>query len=611
VSGAYPYSLRRTILDASKAPVNALGISDNNGTVSRYKNMNANIYHLTGWWDIFIDGQIKTFNHIRNENPATLQKLVIGPWTHQTIGLDSVGDVVYPSSVFDVLKMSNIDNLNPNFFGDSSFFNNLFSSELLKWFRANLGGEPFFIISESNSWQPIDSNLIRIPSKNFIIPYYQFLNYIGGQGTLDNLPIEIDNGSTIISATYNIPPIDSPVIALPQPLTAFSVSFNDIPDVRIYINGPTNDTTNIACGNYWIGLDSLPFKRGIKYVDYYLHQNNTLDTIAPLINEGVLSYVNDPNNPVITTGGNNMIVRTPQNDRHSQGSMNYADPDFAPYTMDRNDVLKFVSQPLSDTVLIIGFPKAKIYAKANSFITNINETNFDVFVRILDVYPDGREMFVTEGAVNVRARDYAESIYNDAENDSALFSNAINNQLYHLKFNLLPIGHVFGKGHKIKVLISSSNFPHYQSNPQIPLNDGEFFRWRPGDTTTYVYQGNVLSPAPSTITVNFDNNFSNTVSFPVVKYLPNISLPVTEINNVSENDFALFPNPTLSVLNIKYNVPINQSRVLNIYNLNGQLIMTYPVKNQLSVINVEHLTEGVYLISDDKTGQSKLFVKSK
>src|SRR5690606_36301416 len=116
---------------------------------------------------------------------------------------------------------------------------------------------------------------------------------------------------------------------------------------------------------------------------------------------------------------------------------------YAPFSMNRPDVLSFESGLLADTTTILGFPRAEIYAKANSTITVTSQTDFDIFVRILDVYPDGREMFITEGAVNAKARNYAESIYNGAENNNATFANAVNNQFYHLKFEMLPIAHVF------------------------------------------------------------------------------------------------------------------------------------------------------------------------
>jgi predicted acyl esterase len=64
--------------------------------VSRYTNIQVPVYNLTGWWDIFIDGQIQTWQYLMKYLPDSLkkyQKLLIGPWAHQTIGTRSTGDM--------------------------------------------------------------------------------------------------------------------------------------------------------------------------------------------------------------------------------------------------------------------------------------------------------------------------------------------------------------------------------------------------------------------------------------------------------------------------------------------------------------------------------------
>ncbi len=603
-SGAYPNSSNRNILDASVVPLNSSAQNDPMGNVSRYKNLTSNGYHLTGWWDIFINGQIETFNKTRDENPSTMQKLVIGPWTHQTIGADSVGDVIYPDNVLDVIGID-IANFGDNYLNDSTFFNKLYVSEALNWFRTNLGGEPYFIIPESSVWQQLGTYEVRVPSKNYIIPYYEFLNFVGGQAGLNNLPLEIKVGTVVTPSTYNVPQQPAGIIKLTAPLTAVNYNFAATKDIRAYVTGPANDPQNLNVGNYWAGLDSLPFKNGIKNMKYYLHQNNVFDTIAPTNNEGDLSYVNDPNNPVITTGGNNMIVNTPQNNGHSQGSMDYTNPNYSSFSMDRPDVLKFESGVLSDTTTILGFPKATIYAKANSTIAVTPQTDFDIFVRILDVYPDGREMFITEGAVNAKARNYSESIYNGAEDKNAVFANAVNNQFYHLKFEMLPIAHVFGQNHKIKVLISSSNFPKYQSNPQVPNEPNEFFRWEPGDTTNYVFQGNPLPASSSTITLNFNASQPNCLELPILEELPT---QIAEVKK-AKDELILYPNPANNKLTIKLSKQI--SSPISIFNLNGKLVYSDNLTNTSEkTISINQLASGAYILKvDNFSAKNYLLIK--
>ena len=66
MAGYYPNANGRADMDASRAMLNAAtGEGDPNGTLSRYTNMDVPAYHLFGWWDIFVDGQIETNNLMR------------------------------------------------------------------------------------------------------------------------------------------------------------------------------------------------------------------------------------------------------------------------------------------------------------------------------------------------------------------------------------------------------------------------------------------------------------------------------------------------------------------------------------------------------------------
>lgn len=592
-SGAHPTSLLRKDLDASLAPVNALGYSDANGTHSRYKNLNQPAYHLTGWWDIFINGQIETFNRTRKANPALRQKLVIGPWTHQTIGTKEVGDMVYPDNVYDVM---NIDfDFDPStLLSDPDIINNLYKSELLSWFRTHLGGEPFFIIPESSLWQTLGTNQIRVPAKDYVVPYYEFLNYLAGEAQLNGIPVELNDGNSISSFDFNLPLIDVPLINLSEPLTEPNVNhFDNIKDVRMYISGPTNDPNNTNIGNYWIASDSLPFKTGITEHYFYLHQDLSADGLAPTTPEGTLSYTADPNNPVITIGGNNMIPSVPGGGKKSQGSMDLSNPDYNTVTMDRSDVLGFISSPLIDTMTYVGFPRAGIYAKGHTTTHATSKTDFDVMVRVLDVYPDGREMLITEGVVNAKSREYAKLIAQSDTNEIIILSNIDNDTYYYFEFDLLPLGHTFGKDHQIKFLLSSSNYPKYQSNPHLPNEDNEFFRWAPGNTDSYTYQGQNLTAQSSEITYNFNADYPSYIMLPK---LDTSFYAGVKDEHKKPAQMSLYPNPTDDVVNVVWDTPIKGN--IHLYDLAGKAVKSKTIsENQTQYkIDVQDLLPGVYLI---------------
>ncbi len=604
-SGAYPNSLLRSDLDASMAPVDAMGIADNNGNYSRYKNLNQPMFHLTGWWDIFINGQIETFNNARKTNPGLRQQLVIGPWTHQTIGEQEVGDVTFPSNVKDILKVSLDVDLNTAL-TSPGFINKLYKSEILAWYRAHLGGKPYFIIPESNEWQDIGSNQARIPSEDYIIPYYQFINYIGGESDLTGVPVEINIGGNISTLSYDIAADNGGFINLDGPLNEVDTTlFENEAAVKMYVSGPTNDPINADLGNYWYKRDSFPFKGGVTDKKYYLHRDQTVDHSAPNQNEGSLSYLADPDNPVATIGGNNMIPNLPNNSGKSQGPIDLTHPDYVNLTMDRNDVLTFESSPFNDTLTVIGFPKARLRAKALTNTQNTIKTDFDLMVRVLDVYPDGREMLITEGAVNAKAREYALQIARGDTLQNIMLENIDNDSYYYFHFDLLPIGHTFGKDHSIKILVSSSNYPKYQSNPHIPNEFGEFFRWSPNSTETYNYQGNNLSAQEATVTIDFTENKPNYIQLPVVESL---TAGMKHSNTASRNTLSIYPNPATDNIHVRVEETYTYGSI-EIYNSTGKLIQSQSLNGKRSlVMSTEGIPPGFYIVRHTATKSSRKLI---
>ncbi|MCP4443206.1 MAG: CocE/NonD family hydrolase [Aureispira sp.] len=602
IAAAYPNSLNRMEMDASRAPVDALGEGDANGTFSRYSNMDVAAYHLTGWYDIFINGQIDTWNNMKSNLSGSnqqLQKLVIGPWAHQTIGDTTTGDQTYPDNVKDIIDVS-VDNIN------DLDLNATLNSELLAWYRYNLNergyvhlGEPMVRLPESQVWQQGPSFTFRVPASNYDITLVDMVNFLGGMKGLPQMPVEIDlgSGSTI---TTNI---DLPLITgtPPFPLTDTaeapqSVDFkSSIPDIRFYVIGPTDTlATSQDVGNYWFASDEFPLTGPeIQFTPYYLHQNGVLDGNIPTFDEGTLMYTHDPDTPVVTVGGANMIVNTPQNTRRSQGQMNYADPNFAPYTMNNSGVIQFQTAALTDTLAIIGLPKATIYAKSEPQGVGSGPTDTDFFIRIIDVYPDGRELNVVEGAVNARAREYARSIYNGAENDTATFSNINIGQWYEYQLEMLPIAYTFGEQHSMKVLISSGNFPRYQSNANVPIEDGEFFRHNPNDGLTYDYQGQTYSPRLADNSIAFSDTRPSRIELPI--YGASVVTSTTDIEQKTvESTIRVYPNPTKDMVTIQ--TDDDSAFELTVFNQLGQEVYSSNFDGHTHSFNLKKMPSGVYLV---------------
>jgi predicted acyl esterase len=617
IAAAYPNNISRLEMDASHAPVDALGDGDANGTFSRYSNMNVPGFHLTGWFDIFINGQIQTWNNIKSNISGSnnqLQKLVIGPWAHQTIGSKTTGDMTYPDNVEDIMNIP-IDNLDLN----NLDLNALINSELLAWYRYNLNengyvhlGEPMVRIPESHIWQSSAGLLFRIPAANYDIALVDMVNFLGGMTGLPQMPIEVDLGTGSISALN----IDVPVLTTSIPFTLAdtlkapeAVNFKtDVADVRFYVIGPNDSLpTNSGIGNYWFHSNEFPLTGAeIQFIPYYLHQNGDLDGNIPTSDEGILSYTHDPDDPVLTVGGANMIVNTPQNDRYSQGQMNYTDSSFINYTMNNAGVIQFETTNLSDSLCIIGFPKATIYAKSEPQSVGSGPTDTDFFVRIIDVYPDGREFNVVEGAISARAREYARSIYNGNENDTAAYSNINIDQFYEFQFEMLPIAYTFGKQHRMKVLISSGNFPRYQSNANVPIEDGEFFRRNPSDGQTYTFQGQAYSPRIADNTVAFSDIRPSRIELPI--YNNTVTTAIALREDKSEGfDMEVYPNPTQDWTSLK--TVQSSTFELMVYNSLGQVVFSTTYYGNAYVLNLKDFTSGVYLIELSDTDNEIKTVK--
>ena len=547
LASAYPNAPFRSLVDASRAPVDANGMGQRYGAFSRYRNAEVPQYHFSGWYDIFCSGQIETWRNLRRELTTTRdqQFLVIGPWAHTTIATQSTGDATYPSNVGDVLGATldiqdfDIANLDLD-------IDELINSEVLSWFRYTLNengfadvGAPQIRFPESDRYQEagiVPNSLIRLPASDYAISHADLINWLGAFGPLPGMPVEvaqrivIDLGfvtfvDTVSVGTFNIDVpalpaslfdlaggLDAPVAGFPAPN-----DFSSVPPVRAYIIGPQDDGVpgNGAAGDYWMARDSFPFNTGIHWNRTFLHGDGTIDEWAPDSIEPRVTYVHDPDDPVFTVGGHNMLVDLPDG-RESRGQMDLADPNYAPITMDHPGVVSFESAPLTDTVSIVGYPKVRLFARSTPQGTTPGDpTDTDFFVRVVDVYPDGRELYVTEGVVNARARHYAASIAEGGEDDAAPFSNIPSDSVVEYFFDMLPIGYTFGTDHRIKVLISSSNHPKYQSNPNIPLEDGEFFRRRVGDTRPYVFQGTPYTARVADQAVHFAPEHPSHIWWPV------------------------------------------------------------------------------------------------
>ncbi|HRN94425.1 MAG: CocE/NonD family hydrolase [Chitinophagales bacterium] len=672
-AGFYPASVGRGDMDASAAPVDEFGESVQklgNGveiprpglTHSRYSNLRTAVLHITGWWDIFTEGQINTRNYAAKalkeaglEDLRKMQKIIIGPWAHQTVASRSSGDrridpvtgrdSRYPMNVTDITKFD---------LADVSLtevpIDQIVQSDIITWFRYNLNyngndtlGEPKFIIRAGKRWQKLDSLYIfgkwdtirevRIPANDVVIPFQTMLNFLAGSDSLSNVQVQVKTEQGVFNLPIpSIKPSGAtlPALANNKVQKIPKVNFLDsIPAFRLYIPGPDyaadveKGINNNDVGNYWVGLDEFPPTTGVEWKKMYLHQNGAFDNVAPTTNEGFRTYVHDPDDPILTCGGNNMIVRSPDGTRTSQSQMDAASPENAAYTMNREGVISFATEALTDSFSILGFPVCTLYAKTNPGGVLDGPTDTDWFVRLFDEYPDGRVMFVQEGCVNARARDWARSLvdsmtvnpaepsyYNGIEDPGDRYipyTNINIGEVYEYVFKFQPIGYSFGRGHKLRVLISSSNYTRYQVNPNLPLEEGDFFRRKPGDGLTYRFEGVDMPARVAVQRIAFSPENASSIVFPV--WNPKNYVGVEEVaNKISPFDVKLFPNPASDFVQLFVNK--FGSYQVQITDVSGRTISTNEF-NDNTIVELSNYSSGIYFakISDAKNPANSVVKK--
>lgn len=641
--GYYPNSVGRKDMDASRGMVDANGENklDNPDTdvfgqtiFNRYGNMDVPAYHLTGWWDIFIDGQIETCNFMRRYiNPAhgndKKQKLVIGPWAHQTIGSRTTGDRTYQENITDILGFDLSE-----FSASNMPISKALKSELIAWFRYNLNyqpdnflGEPKCVIPESDRWQNLVSSgliKVRVPSEKKVMSFNELLGLLNGTTGIDNIKAQIMIGSSVQDTVFSFPAFGTPIIPGLDSGAIITIPYRDfsnpadVPNVRFYVVGPDPlvEPENANVGNYWFSSDTFPLPAyAVERHNWYLHADGTLNETAPVSDEGYKIYVHDPDDPIYGVGGANMIVRTPDGERTSQGQFNIKDPRYAAYTIDRPGVIQFTSETVIDSMCVIGFPNVTLYAKSNpGGAENGDPTDTDFMVRVIDVWPDGSEYFVQEGCVNARARDYCKNLVDHPEmdyewpypNDHTPYTNIETGKLYEYKFIMPPMAYTFGKGHKMKVLISSSIYTRFQVNPNLPIEDGDFFRRKPGDGRSYRFQGVDMYPRVAVQRVEFSPDAPTHINLPIYtqQYTGVENSPVIKDNL----EALIFPNPTSDLVNI-YMSKAGEYQV-DIISISGNTIASSSSFSDKLAVDVSGLSAGIYFVSiNDLKNNTKITKK--
>ncbi|HET8667406.1 MAG TPA: CocE/NonD family hydrolase [Terriglobales bacterium] len=200
--------------------------------------------------------------------------------------------------------------------------------------------------------------------------------------------------------------------------------------------------------NQWRNEDDWPLSRA-RETKYFLHSagkanslngDGALTTVLPR-SEPVDRYTYNPEDPAPTIGGPlccdaEHLKPGPRDQRPVES---------------RNDVLVYSTPALGQDVEITGPIRVELFANSSAVDT-------DFTGKLVDVWPDGFAQNLTEGIIRGRYRESQEK---------PTFMNP--GQTYKFTIDLWATSNVFRKGHRVRLEISSSNFPRFDRN----LNTGE------------------------------------------------------------------------------------------------------------------------------------------
>jgi uncharacterized protein len=198
--------------------------------------------------------------------------------------------------------------------------------------------------------------------------------------------------------------------------------------------------------NVWRDEYEWPLAR-TTYTPYYFHSGGQANTcygdgrlsVEQAGSEPHDTFVYNPSNPVPTNGGSTLFA-----------GINTMGPRDQREIEAREDVLVYTSEPLTDPLEVTGPIKVKLWAKTDAIDT-------DFTAKLVDVMPNGKAFNLTDGIVR--------TTYSNGVQQEGSTKDTINEY----EIDLWATSNVFLPGHCIRVEISSSNFPRYDTN----LNTGK------------------------------------------------------------------------------------------------------------------------------------------
>lgn len=409
------------------------------------------------------------------DGQATLDWIVAQPWSNGRVATEGgsaqgIAQYLLAPGASDALTCQWIDVATPDFYSDAVYQGGVFREALAGGWLEDIGSS--HLIAEYMS-QPLDGDYwdaaditdafedVHVPAYHVggyldifargIVTGFLGYQYEGGEGAAGRQHLVLGpwahgvDESTVGEATY--PAAGNTHVFGEWQGIWYEVcvyghmdmsELDALPTVSYFTMGAVGEAD--APGHAWHTAETWPPK-GFTETRLYLQSNNTLATAAPEQATGGDPFAYDPDDPSPTICGANLLIEAGSCDQRP--------------VEEREDVIVYTSAELDVPLEVTGDLYAEIW-----ITTDVPDT--DIVVRLTDVYPDGRSMLVADGILRARYQ---------GDPDFTSFELLEPDTPYLLTLDLGPTSIIFNAGHRIRVSVTSSNWPRFGINP----NTGEMF----------------------------------------------------------------------------------------------------------------------------------------
>lgn len=226
--------------------------------------------------------------------------------------------------------------------------------------------------------------------------------------------------------------------------------------------GHADRAGRLSHGGRWRSFSDWPIDE-THTLPFYMHRSGGLARQAPTEREAFQEYIYDPRQPTPTIGGTvtsgePLMIGGAFDQREQDRFFACASP--GRDLKDRPDVISFETAPLDQDMTVAGPIRARLWVSSDCPDT-------DFVIKLVDVhpansdFPKGFAMNVTDGILRARYRD-------SWEKPDMMEPGTV----YEIDIELFATANTFRKGHKVRVDIASSNFPHFDINPNTGEPEG-------------------------------------------------------------------------------------------------------------------------------------------